>query len=287
MALLRFAKLSLLIGVMGLTAACLPERTAATPYATRVISGPTLAPSPEISMQTSDELFGGTIEAGHNDLTAAAVPARGVLPPMPAGTTEPDGSARVMLTLADGTVQPADLYEPRSGVADAAVQRYPGVLLLSPDRLSWGIFPAELSVAGLTVLVTEPPPLDSDMPALLESLSEIASVDPGRLAVIGAGAGADRALAGCALTDLCDALVLLSATQRELVAQHMASYNPRPLWVVASPDDALAYPTALSLQAIGQNVTFREVEGGQGASVLADAVLATELTNWLLGVWQS
>ena len=90
-----------LIGLI--LAACTSPQNVPTPYATRTLSAPGIIPSATVEMLTSGELYGGTEgfsgALGQSDLTAASLPARGVLPPdvavtPEAGSTGEDGATK-------------------------------------------------------------------------------------------------------------------------------------------------------------------------------------------------
>lgn len=271
-----------LIGL--LLAACTPPQNIPTPYATRTLSAPGIVPSATIPVFTSEELYGGTEQfsggLGQSDLTAASLPSRGILPPDVVST--PDSAneeAQVVITLDDGTLLQADLYVPENVTAVDQVTNRPGVLLIAPDRVGWGLLPAQLQVAGLTALVVDVPATHEDLTTILTSLSEAPGVDPGRLGVIAAGNTIAPILTACAASEMCDALVLLSPA--DVVASDVTALNPRPFFLVAANTDAAAYPVALSLSTALTNATFREIAAGEGTGLLSNEGLNDEIANWL------
>lgn len=270
----------LMMIIMCLSAACgvLPQPPSPTP--TRVFSGPTLVPSPTVRIQTSDELYGSNDLDGQNNATAAALPNSGSLPPLQLGTREPSGAESVQIVMRDASVVIGDLYE----APDVLVRR-PGVLLIAPDRLGWGLLPAELLTAGYTVLVTDLPQSAraEDMDVLLTSLSENGTVDPARIAVIGAEQGADLGLLGCATVPICDALVMVTPQSRGTLLNVVANYNPRPLLMLVGQADTEAVITAsalLSLAAGGSDLT--QYPSGRGQSLVTQNEDATQIIlDWL------
>lgn len=262
----------------------------ATPAATRTISGPTLAPSPTINLRTSDELYGNNL-AGQNDPTAAAHPNESVLPPVVLATRSASTSETVQIVMDDGTFLQADLYErfdasaqPLAIVDDAGRFRVPGLLLLAPDRAAWGALPGRLSVAGFTVMVAgmRAIPRAADVDVLLNTLADLSTVDPGRLAVVGAAEGADLALLGCTITPLCDAAALISPLAGDILVDVMADFNPRPLWVAAAQDDAESYRTMVLLSTSATGPTrLSEYASGRGTALIAASPEVVER----LGAW--
>jgi hypothetical protein len=208
------------------------------PTPTRVITGPTLEPSPVILplIPTLD-----AFEPGQSDLTAASLPRGAELPPLAQGTRVPGAiSQGIAITLPNGAQHPGELYTP------ADVLLPPGVLLLSPDPAVWFDLAARLRLAGMTALVTTMPQnaTIADFDALISSLGETS--DPGHIAVVGIGAGADAGLVGCSAVLQCDAAALIRPTSSTLI-NAMQGFNPRPLFVAARQDNADAYALASSL----------------------------------------
>ena len=261
-----------------------------TPTPTQPLSGPTLEASPTVQIFTSEELYPGNAEAGFNP-TTSSLPARAALPPLAIGTREPGGALTVEIVVADDVILLGDLYArgdlPTVANADGSetLQRQPGILILASLRSEWGNFPAFLSSQGATVLVVEmrQPPVAADMDALLTSLSESGTVDPGRIGVIGAGTGADMALMGCAVTPICAATVLLSPQGRDTLANVVASYNPRPLFIAAATDDATSFAAAQAVALSASNARFEQFTTGRGPTLLSlYPELPDQIVEWLL-----
>jgi hypothetical protein len=260
-----------------------------TPTATRNFSAPTLAPTAEIIIRDSQELYGDTTpfgEAGQNSFEAAELPRGAALPPLSSGTREPGGSATVQLLLDSGEVVIGDLYE-----QIAPENRVPGVLIIGRDRLAWGLLPAELFGVGFTVLVLELPHTArvSDLEVLLSSFSENATVDPARIAVIGAEDTADMALLGCASFAICDAVVLLTPQGRDTLLNVLPNFNPRPVFIAAAQNDAEGYAIAVAIASqYAEGSQFVEVATGRGTGLLAlNSELSRTIAIWLQGVFSN
>lgn len=258
----------LLLTAVVLLAACDAQSTP-TPTPSRLILGPTIAPSPTFFPRQPTFVPFDEYLAGQNDPTAAALPAGGALPPLAVdrtlqsdGTPEP-GRQSIQITAMDGAQIPGDFYVTPG-------QRQPGVLLLAPDRAAWGDFPARLNAAGFTVLsMTLREGGLLDFTVMLQALNS-GDADPANLAVIGAGAGADVALLGCAGDLLCDTALLLSPTGDPALVNAMAAYNPRPILLAASQEDATAYAAIQAIQrAATGTVQFQPfTNAGSGLAML-------------------
>lgn len=278
--------------VVGLAACGSLNPTPITPTATRALSGPTLEPSPTTDVHpiqvtmAEDDIIGGF---GQNIPEAAALVPDSALPPVPEGTpgTVP-GAQRVQLVMIDGSVRTADLYEYSPPVGSPAGARVPGVLLIGAGFGDWADFPARLRDAGYSVLVVDSGAdaaiATADFIVLLRALSELRSVNPGALGVIGVRAGADAALIGCAVEFLCDTAILISPTDRESVLSAIASYNPRPLLVSFSTQDlaGVAIARDLELTTTGPFQIAPVSAAGAGAELLfAAPALTGDIGLWL------
>jgi hypothetical protein len=212
-----------------------------------------------------------------SDPTAAAQPRDGVLPPVALGESE-NGAQQIEITASDGALIVGDLYQ-------QGTDRLPGVLLLGPDRLAWGAFPAELNAAGFTVLVM--PVRDgtfvSDAEVMIETLvSGIA--DPARIGAVGAAEGADLVLQACANLQVCDSVVLLSPLSETALLDALPRYDPRSIFVSASQNDEQAFLTARSLHeaATGEKLFQPFESAGRGTAMLtARPDLGPLLIEWL------
>ncbi len=245
-----------------LTAGCAADIPTPTP--TRALSGPTTAPTANPFFagpptEPPPDIVGGP---GQNDPTAAALPNQAALPPLPVGTVQ-GLEQTVELAAPDGALL-------TGGLLAHSEARMPGLLLLGPDRLSWGDFPARLHAAGFTVLVMQPRPdtARTDIPAMLEALGS-GIADPARIGVIGAGTGADATLRGCAAAPICAAAALLSPLDPGLTTI-LFQYNPRPLFIAASIEDEQSYAVAQELEANATGDAFLQPleRAGQGTAIL-------------------
>lgn len=263
-------RMLLLAGLtMGLVAGCMTEPLP-----------PTLSPATAIQFPTP--LPTELRNLGQNNLTAAAVPSGGALPPMElAGVTSVTGGQVVQITLGDGVLVGGALYP------DGAGRRVPGVLLLAADRTTWLDLPLRLQNAGYTVLsmdvrlVAGITPL-GDVTVLIDALMASSTVDPGRVAVIGGGVGADAALTGCAGDLRCDALALIGMTE---TAQPVAvlGYNPRPLFIVQAEQSTAAVTVGQVRADARGAVRYEEVAGdAEGTTLLMrQPTLIDDLITWL------
>jgi hypothetical protein len=190
------------------------------------------------------------------------------------------GSAQqhIQITTADGILLDGDFYH-------SGDTRMPGVLMLAADRTAWGDFPGKIHDAGFTVLavnIRQDAP-ESDMTVMLQSLTT-GEADPARLAVIGADSGADEALIGCSGELLCDALILLSPTNNQALLKAMPAFNPRPLFLAASQDDAASFGMVQSLQAGATGDVFLQpfTSAGHGTELLVNRPdLGDLIIQWL------
>ncbi|NWF68993.1 MAG: hypothetical protein HXY40_07900 [Chloroflexi bacterium] len=226
-----------------LLAACaVPPAPTVTP--THALSGPTLQASPTINPAPfPTQVPGEDYFSSYLDPTAAGLPPGAQLPPAALETPLPGQNfTEIVLDAQDGTLLFGDLYQ--------QPERVPGVLLLARNRFDWGDLAEQLFLAGFTVLTMDIRAAAGlgDFRVMLEALSS-GVADPGRLAVIGGGEGADLALIGCAAERLCDAAALLSPRGRDTLLNLMPDYNPRPLLLAASEEDAEAFATIEALQA--------------------------------------
>lgn len=269
-----------LIALALLVAACeVTNPATATPTATRALSGPTLAPSPTIAIQSVDELDADS-SLGQNDLTAASLPSGGALPPVAVGTAPASGGPQIVqIVMNDGVNVSGELYESGTG-------RVPGILLIGAPPGAWGDFPARLQASGFTVLAVQmrEPATTADFSALLVALSEVGTVDPGSIAVIGAETGADMALIGCAVDLLCDTAALLSPLAGDTLLNIIVDYNPRPLLLAADQQDADVFRTVQGLEQLaGGEVLLQPLNNaGRGTAMLqARRDLGELIIQWM------
>jgi hypothetical protein len=264
-----------------LLAACDSLEPAPTVTPTRALTGPTLEASLVVRGEMPTDVPAGQF-IGVNDPTAAAQPARGELPPLVVGTSEAGTSKQtIQITVGEGRTLNGDLY----AMGD---QRVPGLLMLAPDSSQWLDLPLRLQAAGFTVLVmnVDAATTGEDFSAMLRSLSEAGTVDPGSIGVIGAEAGADLALTGCAADLLCDVVALVSPTQQEPLLIAMQRYNPRAIFLAAGDQDAVSLAAAQAIQEYAQGEAALETGtgGGRGALLVqANPAIGDQLIDWLRG----
>src|SRR5690606_36844349 len=233
--LLRF----LLLAFVAALGACEVFEPLPTSTPTRVLTGPTLEASPVVRGEYPTE---PALLQGQNDPTAAALPSGGVLPPLAVATEQDSIRQSIQVTTRAGLTLPGDLYS-------SGDQRWPGLLMLAPDPQAWLDLPLRLQAAGFTVLVMSSADVSSAevLSDVLVSFSDVGTVDPGNMGVIGAEAGADVALLGCAVELLCDVVALISPTQHDPLLVAMQRYNPRSLFVAASEGDTVGVAAARAL----------------------------------------
>lgn len=272
-------KLCLALIVLAL-AAC--DNLAPTVQPTRTVSAPTLAASPVVRPYLPPLEPTGLSYIGISEPTAASLPRDSELPPLPEGTIMPGESRQpISLTSPDGALLHGDLY------SAVVLERPPGILMLAPDRSAWLDLPLRLQARGFTVLALntrgggQSNLATGDFGAMLSALAEI--VDPGRIGVIAAEAGADEALGGCAAEPLCDVLAVISPLDATLSGSAIVRYNPRPLFIAAGTGDA-AFGIAQSLNnAARGDVRFEQIESSaRGAALLlAQPALGDALIAWM------
>jgi hypothetical protein len=275
--LIRYALPSLVM----LLAACnfVESEVFPTAVSTRAPSGPTVQASAVFRGELPTEA--PNLIVGQNDPTAAAAPSGGDLPPLLVGTSQPgEVKQAIQITASDGAALLGDLYS-------TGTERVPGILMLAPDSSAWLDLPLRLQAAGFTVMamnVRDAANL-SDFSVMLRSLSDAGTVDPGRIAVIGAEVGADFALAGCAADLLCDAVAIISPTQNNLLPA-MQAFNPRAIFLAAGQDDTGSYPVVTALKVAAQGEAVLETGSGvqRGAFLLqANPNMGDRMIEWLRG----
>ncbi|MBK9123223.1 MAG: hypothetical protein IPM16_08895 [Chloroflexi bacterium] len=236
------------------------------PTATPTPAFPELAPSPTIDIHPPTEIAddGALILEGVTNPTAAALPADSAfLPAMPT----PDLSNRPILIetmLPSGTRVDGEVWLPGG--------RAPGVVLFGATFEQWAGFPSQLRQAGYSVVVFQwsRSITPDDFTMLLNSAALQPGVDPARLILIGAEAGADSALAACAADGRCLGSVLLSPQGSDDPQAVMDAYNPRPILLTASEVDSASLRTANTLRqlATGSALLQPFEDAGRGTQIL-------------------
>ena len=267
-----------------LAAAC--DNVPPSPTPARLLSGPTLEPSPTILPFMQAQEPTQLLYQGQNDPTAASLPRDSELPPLANGTMVPGQTHQsITVTAPDGTQLIGDLYVSPTQTLS------PAILMLAPDSKAWLDLPLQLQDKGYTVLAM---PLRADLvvnstealgdfEAMLQAISQVG--DPGHLAVIGAENGADLALAGCAADTLCKALVLLTPTDLQIAQLGITRYNPRPLFLAVAQNDSVNFGISEYLRgsAQGGETGYEAIDGtSTGAALLqARPALRDQVIEWL------
>lgn len=262
-----------------------PEAATLTP--TWAYSAPTLEPSPAVVIGPPSERAPNSdyTGPGQTSPTAAALPWDSDLPPIEIASS---GNVKtVQITLRDSTILVGDLHEHPSIQTEQAstTQRLPGVLFLGAPPDLWGIFPAQLRDAGFTVLVMDMQDryTSADFVDVIQAFSEVGSVHPGHIGVVGTEDGADQALIGCAVEYLCDVVALLSPLGRDTLVNMMVQYNPRPLLIAASRGDTVSFEAAQAIQAVvtGPNAGHFLDGTERGTNLLNDRNLSRSIIEWM------
>jgi hypothetical protein len=237
------------------------------PTATPTAAFPVLAPSATFDIRPPTELPNSVppVGDGLNNPTAAAQAAHSELSPnMPT----PDVSRRpVLITvpLPSGIQLNGELWTTESTA--------PGVLLLGGTFENWGGFPATLRDLGYAVVTVEGG-LGADpvgnVRAMFDVMAVQPGVDPARLLVVGAQAGADAGFAGCGADSRCLAAVLLSPQVSADLEAAIGSYNPRPVLLTASQEDSASLRAAERVrQSATGSALLQPFEGaGRGVQII-------------------
>lgn len=272
-------RLLCLCGLLVMAACDDAGSSSSAPTVLRTLTGPTIAPTEIFYPHPPTQVAFDQQDFGQSNPTAAALPADAALPPLAIGSSAPGSPQQhVQITAVDGTALDGDLYQ-------SGQRRLPGLLMLAPDRAAWGDFPMKVYEAGYTVLVVnvrENAP-DSDFTVMMQSLNT-GEADPARLAVMGADTGADSALIGCAGDLLCDAVILLSPSGNDALLSAVTRYNPRPIFLSASQDDAASYDMVQRLQTAANGSAFFQplTSAGHGSDMLVNRPdLGDLIIQWL------
>ncbi len=264
------------------------EEAGPTPQPTRTRI-PEIAPSPTVNpVLPSIDPFS---QPGQNIPEAAAAPSgmdvEGVVP-------LPGESPYEVVASQDGLRLQAMLYP-------ADEQPAPAVLLLPMlygrkedwrpliPRLQQGgytVLAVDLRGQGVTGGATNWTQARQDVLDMLADLRALDGVDGERIAVIGAGIGANLALTGCAVSTYCDAVVALSPgldDQGVLTEGAVTQLGNRPLLLVAALDDPAAR-AAQTLDALASGPhELRLLEGAARGTDLLEVYpdLAETILAWL------
>jgi len=241
------------LAAIALLAGCEPAGPTPLPTRTRV---PEIAASPTVNpVLPSIDPFN---QPGQNIPEAAAAPSgmdvEGVVP-------LPGESTFEVVASQDGLRIKAMLYP-------ADVQPAPAALLLPMlygRKEDWRPLIPRLQQGGYTVLAVDLrgqgvtggaanwTQARQDVLDMLAALRALDGVDGERIAVIGAGIGADLALTGCAASTFCDAVVALSPgldDQGVPTEGAVAQLGDRPLLLAAAVDDPAGAGAAQALDGL-------------------------------------
>ncbi len=251
-----------------------PPTPTATPAFPTLVASPTINPLPPTP-------YDGDVFLPSN-ATAAARPANSDSLPEAnatlAAAVDPNKPALITISAPMGNL-PAEFYPSHTSPA-------PVIVLISMQRDNWEGTPVLLRDAGYNVLSVEAriPALEGDFAAILTSATTLQGGVAERVAVIGAAAGADVALAGCAADPRCHTVVLISPQQASPLISAMSTYNPRSLLLLVSQDDTVSLQTAEALRQTAQGQVSLQTAAGNasGTQLLAGQPhLLDIITGWL------
>ncbi len=158
----------------------------------------------------------------------------------------------------------------------------PTVLLLHMEGSTkevWRLFAAQLQIAGYNVLTIDLRGYGDtggtvdwgkaiqDIPSVLDRVRTFPGVDAGRISVVGAGMGANVALAACATYSGCSNLALISPTlntQGLQTGDAMTQYGRRPVLIVASKSDKPSNADSGTLDKLAQGDHKLQLYDGPG-----------------------
>jgi pimeloyl-ACP methyl ester carboxylesterase len=197
-------------------------------------------------------------------------------------------------------VQLAAAYYPPVVLEPVAGEQAPGVLLvhmLAGSRADWDDFAGDLQSAGFGVLALDlrghggsAGPEDweksiGDVAAAWQALRARSEVDPDRTALVGASIGANLALIVGANNAGVAAVAALSpgADYHGLKPQGLLpNYGNRPVYLLASQDDAGAYASAQAMVGdLPAGEAFYYKTAGHGTAMLSNPDVGTRLLSWL------
>jgi pimeloyl-ACP methyl ester carboxylesterase len=203
------------------------------------------------------------------------------------------------ISAAEAAALSASYYAPVV-VEPVAGEGAPGVVLvhgLEGSRADWATLALELQVNGFAVLAVDlrghgasPGPADwgaaaGDVAAAWRHLSARPEVDRARTALVGAGLGANLALiVGANNPDIAAVAALSPGDDYQGLrpAGLLPNFGDRPVFLVASRDDAPSYQAAQAmLPALANGDAYYYLTAGHGVAMLAETDLPTRLLSWL------
>jgi alpha-beta hydrolase superfamily lysophospholipase len=253
----------------------------ATACATAPSATPTLPPARVI-----------TATPGITVVTATPPP----VSPLPAPT--PSEPVTVSIPV-DGVTLAASYYAPAIS-PQAGAGSAPGVMLLpmlGRPRADWDAFARELQLYGVAALTLDlrgqgdsGGPEDwarapGDVRAAWEALIAQPAVDRQATAIIGASMGANLALlAGADNAAVVGVIALSPGLDYHGVrpAERLAALGARPVFLIASQDDAYSYDSVRQLAGLAAGAeTYYFTNAGHGTDMLRDPALQPLLLDWL------
>ncbi len=235
------------------------------------------------------------------------LPAVAPSPTGPAGTPTPGSVPNatsgvpfaVAVPASDGATLSAQYYPPVVAT-QVAGQKAPGVLLLhmvGGSHADWDAFARQLQAQGIAALALDfrgsglsAGPVDwtksvDDARAAWQALLARPEVDPQRTALVGASVGANVALIVGANNTSVAAVAALSPGddfQGIKPAALLGNFGSRPVYLIASQDDAYSYASAQHMAPLlTGGETFYYTNAGHGTAMFSNPDLATRLLGWL------
>ncbi|GIK63062.1 MAG: hypothetical protein BroJett018_08560 [Chloroflexota bacterium] len=261
--------------------------TPATPTPTEPVMQPSKTIDPILPTERQD------VSVGRSDPTSAALAGEGE-PSQPAQTPTPLPTLDVLPLQAvadDGTVLQFVFYAGRSSQS-------PIILLLHDDEKDgeeWADFAIPLQALGYNVFVPDQRGYGnsggsvdwalvvSDIQAIISSGIRLGLVSPNPVALIGAGTGANLAVAACAEMTNCVSVIALSP-QPSTLEMNPVGLGNRSLFIVSADDDEFGTAVAEQLNGAfgGDHFWQRYSSGGRGTSLLINQPeLPQRMAEWI------
>jgi len=293
-------RLVALVALIGVLAACDPapaqEPTATFEWPTLP---PTVPPSPTVAPVLPEGDGEGGMVIGASNPTQAALAAEGQPSQEPETATPAPTESMLPMTISapDGTPLLARYYAPSRRPA-------PAVLLIHQaggSQQDWDPLVEPLRAAGYAVMTfdlrghggsggqADWGQMLTDAHAALSLLSEIPSVDPSQIAIVGASVGANIALNACAVLAGCAAAELLSpglAYHGIATAGAMPRLGRRPLLIAASEADGNNPADSVMLDSLATSSDHQLIvfsAAGHGTQMFAaQPDLIARIVEWLV-----
>ncbi len=263
--------------------------TPATPTPTAPIMQPSLTIDPILPTERQD------VSVGRSDATSAALASEGE-PSLPAETPTPLPTLDVLPLQAvadDGTVLQFMFYAGRSVQA-------PTILLLhdtEKEGEEWASFALSLHALGYNVFVPDQRGYGdsggsvdwalavSDLQAITSTIVQLGLVIPNPIALIGAGMGANLAVAACAQMTTCITAIALSPQPTpDGLDMNLFALGNRSVFIISADDDEAGTAVAEQLNAGlgGDHFWQRFSSGGRGISLLINQPdLPQRMAEWI------